>query len=242
MSEVNNENNLQEIEIQNIVGLRSNMYGLLSRGYSKEIDETYINQIKKMLPVLKEFQNNFEDEMFSTGVNKLEKYVENIVDMKEEIEEQARRFATIFLNVSPNDMIKHVHPYASVYLSAEKLVMQEQRDEALEFYARFGLGVDKNFKEPEDHIAAELSFLSMLNDLILKDITEKKLKSAYDKLQGHKEFMEKHLLKWIHLMGTDLRKADENGFYGILADLTMGFVRIDYKFLREFIEYIKENI
>lgn len=242
MSEANNENNLQEMEIQNIVGLRSNMYGLLSRGYSKEIDEGYINQIKKMLPVLKEFQNNFEDEMFSTGVKNLENYVENINDIKEEIEEQARRFATIFLNVSPNDVVKHVHPFASVYLSADKLVMQEQRDEALEFYARFGLGVDENFKEPEDHIAAELSFLSMLNDQILQDITDKNFKDALEKLNGHKEFMEQHLLKWLHLMGTDLREADENGFYSALADLTMGFVRIDYKFLKEFIEYVKENI
>jgi len=56
MSEVNNEHSLHEIEIQNIVGLRSNMYGLLSRGYSREIDENYINQIKKMLLVLKEFR------------------------------------------------------------------------------------------------------------------------------------------------------------------------------------------
>jgi len=99
--------------------------------------------------------------MFIVGVENLEKYINGITDIDEEIEEKARRFCTLFLNVSPNDVVKHVHPFASVYLSPERLVMQEQRDEALEFYARFGLGVDENFKEPEDHVAAELSFLSV---------------------------------------------------------------------------------
>jgi len=36
--------------------------------------------------------------------------------------------------------------------------MQEQRDEVLEFYANMALEYNENFKEPEDHIAAELSF------------------------------------------------------------------------------------
>jgi TorA maturation chaperone TorD len=232
---------LTDNELKDIVGLRRNLYGFLARGYASEIDKTYLEQIKELLPVLKDFANNFDDQMFIVGVENLEKYINGITDIDEEIEDKARRFCSLFLNVSPNDVIKHVHPFESVYLSPERLVMQEQRDEVLEFYAKYGLGVDENFKEPEDHIAAELSFLSVLNEQVLNDLNNGDTQNAIEKLKGHLEFMEKHLLKWIHLLGMDLRNADEGGFYGTLADLTMGFARIDYKFLKEFIEYLEEE-
>jgi len=80
-----------------------------------------------------------------------------------------------------------------------------------------------------------------LNEQILNDLNNGDMTNAVEKLKGHVEFMEKHLLKWVHLFGTDLREADEGGFYGALADLTMGFGRIDYKFLKEFIEYLEEE-
>jgi len=83
--------------------------------------------------------------------------------------------------------------------------------------------------------------LSVLNEQILNDLNNGDTGNAIEKLKGHLEFMEKHLLKWIHLLGMDLRNADEEGFYGTLADLTMGFARIDYKFLKEFIEYLEEE-
>jgi TorA maturation chaperone TorD len=181
------------------------------------------------------------DELYLKGVERLSEFVKNINDEDGLIAEYATRFATIFLNVSPNDTAPHIHPFESVYLSADKLVMQDQRDEVVEFYAKYGLGVDQNFKEPEDHIAAELSFLCSLNGQIANECSENiNMDIVADKLEGHQKFMEQHLLRWVHLMGIDLKKADENGFYSLLVDITMGFIRIDYKFLKDLIEYVKK--
>jgi TorA maturation chaperone TorD len=231
----------QEIDFRNIMGLRGSVYGILSRSYSEEIDKAYLENIRSFLPILEDLSKHTEDEHFVKGVKGLASFMENITNEDELIEEYAKRFASLFLNVTRSDSTKNVHPFESVYLSPAKLVMQEQRDEVMEFYAQYGLGVDASFKEPEDHIAAELSFLGLLNEQALNILIEADMKAASEKLEGQKQFMEQHLLKWVHLMCADLKKVDDGGFYGVLADVTMGFIRIDYKFLKDLTEFIKEN-
>ncbi|QAR34009.1 hypothetical protein EP073_11515 [Geovibrio thiophilus] len=230
----------QTINLKDIVGLRSRMYSFLSRAYTRETDVAYLQQIISFIPVLRKLGENTSDEMYLKGVEKLIERISSIKDENEYIEELARKFATIFLNVSPNNVIPHAHPYESVYLSSNKLVMQEQRDEVIEFYAKHNIGIGKDFKEPEDHIAVELSFLSMLNEQVFNAILENEMAEVQGKLEAHKIFMEKHLMKWVHLFGNDLRKADYDGFYNAFADLTMGFIRIDYKFLVNLISYSNE--
>jgi len=232
------ENNV----IKNVINLRSEIYGFLSRGFSMEIDSEYLARIRSFLPVLEEFGKQTSDELYLNGVGKLHEFIRDADDETETIEKNATKYATVFLNVSPNDVVQHVHPYESVYLSAEKLVMQDQRDEVVEFYVKHGLGVHKNFKEPEDHIAAELSFLCSLNEKIVSEFGGEPVSNAvvYG-LTEQQRFMKEHLLRWVHLMCHDLKKADPDGFYSALADLVMGFVRVDYGYLQEMIEYFSSG-
>jgi len=52
--------------------------------------------MEELLPVLKDFANNFDDKLFAVGVENLEKYINGITDIDEEIEDKARRFCTLF--------------------------------------------------------------------------------------------------------------------------------------------------
>ena len=231
---------LNKNEVENIIGLTSNIYGFLARGYLKEVDEDYFKKIKNILPVFQHLESCSGDENLSIGVRKLESYFVGIADIQKEIEKQSTMFTTLFLNVSPDDSIKHIHPFESVYLSPDRLVMQDQRDEVEEFYSRYGLGVIDGFREPEDHIAAELSFLSKLNELILADLVNDNHEATLNKLKGQQEFMEQHLLKWVHIMCAELKEACGEGFYNILAELTIGYIRTNYKFMLSFIDYLNE--
>jgi TorA maturation chaperone TorD len=234
----------QEVEynLNEAIRVRGDIYAFLSRGYKKEVDEDYLRNIEEIVPALERLSADSEDEVLNDGVKCLKEFVGSIQDRPEMLEELNRRYTTLFLGVGYKDTVDHVNPFESVYLSPEHLVMQEQRDEVVEFYARFGMGVNKeDFKEPEDHICAELSFISGMSNLTLTDLGEGDTKEAVEKLKAQKEFMFGHLLRWVHLLCKDLREAAKEGFYKSLADITMGFVRMDIKFLEGMIEMIEEQ-
>jgi TorA maturation chaperone TorD len=224
--------------IKEIIKFRSNIYNFLSRAFIEEVNGNYLEDLKEICPYFEKLATETDDEIFIKGVETLSKYLKEVNFDSDAIDELERLFTILFLNVSPNDITTHVHPFESVYLSPSKLVMQDQRDEVMEFYAQYGLGVNESFKEPEDHISAELGFLSALNELIISDFNKDDVTNVLEKLRAHLRFMEVHLLKWIHLMGSDLRKADKNGFYSSLGDITVGFVRIDYNFLKDLSQFI----
>ncbi len=234
----------QEVEhnVNEVIRIRRDIYAFLSRGFKKEVDEDYLKNIEEIVPALETLSKDSEDEVLNNGVKTLREFTESIkkASREETLEELNRRFTTLFLGVGYKDTVEHVNPFESVYLSPERLVMQEQRDEVLEFYARFGMGVADDFKEPEDHLCAELSFVSGLCNLALADLDKDEAKEAIEKLKAQKEFMYQHLLKWVHLLCKDLREAAKDGFYLALADLTMGYLRMDIKFLDELIEVMVE--
>jgi TorA maturation chaperone TorD len=233
----------QEVEhnINEVIRVRRDIYAFLSRGYKKEVDEGYLKSIEEIIPALEVLSKDSEDEVLNNGVKSLKEFAESIKNREEVIEDLNRKFTTLFLGVGYKDTVEHVNPYESVYLSPEHLVMQEQRDEVVEFYARYGMGVADDFKEPEDHLSAELSFISGMCNLAYTDLENGDAKEAVEKLKAQKEFMFGHLLRWVHLLCKDLREASKDGFYNSLADLTMGYVRMDIKFLEGVIEVMEEE-
>ncbi|WP_303699972.1 molecular chaperone [Flexistipes sinusarabici] len=233
---------METVDIQNTTNLRNLLYSFLSRSYAKEIDREYLLKIDSTLNMLKSYNEIAEDVMLGKGIGIMENFLGKAEDQNDLIEELALKYTTLFLNVSPNDVVKHVHPYESVYLSQEKLVMQEQRDEVLNFYDEYNIGIADDFKEPEDHIAVELAFLQKLNRDIYNDLSENNMSNALEKFKTHHDFMKQHLLRWIHLFGRDLMTADTDGFYDGLANITLGFVRQDFMYVREAIEYFENEI
>ena len=234
----------QEVEhnLNEAIRVRGDIYAFLSRGYKREADEEYLKNIEEIVPAFERLSTDSEDEVLNDGVECLKEFAESIKDRTETLEELNRRFTTLFMGVGYKDTVDHVNPFESVYLSPEHLVMQEQRDEVVEFYARFGMGVNKeDFKEPEDHICAELSFISGMSNLTLKDLSEGDTQEAVEKLKAQKEFMYGHLLRWVHLLCKDLREAAKDGFYKSLADITMGYVRLDIKFIEGMIDMMEEQ-
>ena len=234
---------LQDVEhdINEVMRVREDIYAFLSRGFKKEVDEDYLKDIKEIVPAFEVLAADSEDEVLDGGVKSLKEFVESLPGKTDVLEELSRRYATLFLGVGYKDTVEHVNPFESVYLSPEHLVMQEQRDEVVEFYARYGMGVSDDFKEPEDHVCAELSFISGMCRLVLDDFSKGDMKEAAEKLKAQKEFMYGHLLRWVHLLCKDLREASKDGFYNSLADITMGFVRLDIKFLEGMIETLEEQ-
>lgn len=89
-----------------------------------------------------------------------------------------------------------ITPTESVYLSAEGINRQEPWSEVKEIYAKRGFSLPVDFKEPEDHIGAELLFMSRMSCLTADLLNEGNRDKAYKAIKEQLDFINKHLGRW----------------------------------------------
>jgi TorA maturation chaperone TorD len=239
--ECKNMNKIENIDLNALLDMRSQIYFTLSRAFAKEVDKEFLEQLSNNVEILKNIALSSNDEAFIVGAEKLynlfKKLDNNSID--DFLEELACNFAMLYLNAAANTDTKHVYPYASVYLSENHLLYQEETEKVIKFYIENKVAQKKDFKEPEDHVAVELNFIALLTDNASKALLNNDKKLALKKLEVTKTFMEQHLLPWIHKFCIDLREAAPDDFYSSIADITLGFIRTDYNSLNDLFELIQ---
>lgn len=113
-------------------------------------------------------------------------------------------------------------PWESVYFTEERLVFQEQTLQVRQWYRRFGLEPEKLYKEPDDHIGLEMSFVSHLAKLALQALEEQDTIKFGQLLEVQRQFLTEHLLRWGPYWCTLVSKHAHTDFYKGLALFTQG--------------------
>lgn len=129
------------------------------------------------------------------------------------------------LFLGPNQAV--AQPYASVWMSGEKTLMQDSTMAVLELYRKGGFDLDDDFSDLPDHIAAELEFLYLL---IFRE-NQAHLTGEPDALAPvedlRRRFLDEHLGSWIGPFAAALAAGANSAFYRELAGITHNFVRIE---------------
>lgn len=107
-------------------------------------------------------------------------------------------------------------PYGSTYLEKTRRVMGDSTMEVLKHYQKAGLEVD--IKQPPDHIAIELEFLSYLCALEAEALQAGDLKQTAELQVERKIFLGTYVLPWMPEFIKNIRSGTENKFYLGLAD------------------------
>ena len=107
-------------------------------------------------------------------------------------------------------------PYGSTYLEKTRRIMGDSTMEVLQHYRRAGLAVD--IKQPPDHIAIELEFLSYLCALEAEALQNGDLKKAADLQTEQKLFLGTYVLPWMPDLVQNIRSGTKNTFYLHFAD------------------------
>ena len=102
--------------------------------------------------------------------------------------------------------------------------MQKERDAVLILYNSAGLVLSKSFREPEDHVAIELQFMSFLAGETAIAANAKNMKKVNDSIEMQELFLKKHLGKWLGFMTHDVMATGHVDFYKGICLLTQGFV------------------
>ncbi|RLI25816.1 MAG: hypothetical protein DRO52_03490 [Candidatus Hecatellales archaeon] len=121
-------------------------------------------------------------------------------------------------------------PYESVYRSRERLTMRESTLQVLSFYRRFGLSLSEGFKEPPDHLAAELEFMHFLTGKEAEAWKRRQNREVVEVLRAEVEFASKHLAPWLPALQACVEEKGEIDFYKIVIRLSRGFVEADLDF------------
>lgn len=111
--------------------------------------------------------------------------------------------------------------WESVYFNENRLVFQKQTLQVREWYARFGLQIERFNHEPDDHIGLELSFIAHLASRALA-VAEADPKCFGEFVEAQREFLTEHLLRWGPAWTRLVLQHAETDFYRGVAHLTHG--------------------
>lgn len=148
-------------------------------------------------------------------------------------------FCALFLNMSAHP----VFTSESVYLSDNRTIMQEQRDQVLDIYRFYKLSIDKDsFDWPEDHISMEMLFMTHLckqEGVLCRQALElgsSDESSCIDSrlafiAKAQKTFFDEHLDRWVPMFIEELSRHAETLFYKGIAEYLEEFLNGEREFL-----------
>jgi TorA maturation chaperone TorD len=117
-----------------------------------------------------------------------------------------------------------VVPWESVYFSDERLVFQESTLKVRSWYRRYGLESIDLYKEPDDHVGLEISFVGHLAKLALTALQQGDSEEVGQKLNAQREFLGQHLILWAPLWSSLMIEYARTSFYHGIALLTRGMM------------------
>lgn len=213
---------MQKMELEtlkaDVVG-ETLLFGLLGKILYAELDRSWLDSLIQD-DVFAESPLGAEQPEIQHGLELLGRWsVENHHGISEEElkrlqSDQLRLFIGLDRVVAP--------VWESVYFNENRLVFQKQTLQVREWYARFGLQLEKLNKEPDDHIGLEMIFLAHLASLSLSAIEKGNPKELDELLQAQRDFLSEHLLRWGPAWAKLVQQHASTDFYRGIAHLTHG--------------------
>lgn len=204
---------------------RERAYRLIARLFEREVDDGFAAHLTD--PNAFSIDNERVQAPF-------EALRERLGDCGEQVlEDLAVDFDRVFFGVGPL-MAEKAFPYESVYTSGSGLMMQDAYVDVRHEYREAGWVKNPDFKEPEDHIAIELSFVATCCALAARSLREGDEAAAESCLIVQRSFLDTHLLNWVERFAADVRKAN-GGFYADAASFMVAYLKADRELLKDVI-------
>ena len=196
---------------------RGSTYRLLSRIWGYEIDNVFWDRLRNVsIPRLSEMPEL--DEAYRQLKKILGESRQGI------LKELASDYATLLGDAGP---------YESVHRSSKGLMMQDEWEQVLRFYAQVGLKRSNGIKEAEDHLALELECMAYLCNRMLCDLKAEINHKVRLSLEQQMALLKDHLLEWVPSFFDRVAQSAKTEFYRAMAVITLGLLKLDFKLLKE---------
>lgn len=203
------------------------LYSLLAGLYRNEVSQSSWDELSKLA-----FPRECPVPVLSEGYRQLEAYFKR--PGRDPITDLAVDYARVFLGAGIAEGTA-AYPYASVYTSAERLMMQEARDRALAMYTERQLARSAEFDVPEDHLSLELEFACRLAEDAKLALSRGDLAAAVTALQAQENFLTQEVLPWLPRFCEDVERYSQTQFYKAVAKITGACVALHAGVLQDMI-------
>ena len=205
----------EKLNMKELAGHRSNLYGLLAAIYRREMTSDLLKQIKdpSMLEVLSDLGIRLNNGFLEKPEHQL-------------LEDLAVEYARLFIGPG-----KHFSPHESVHHEREDgrwgQLWGPSTAEVKKIIESAGLSYQSEYTGLPDHISVELEFMQQVT------LAEEKAWEDGDKnlalacLENEKKFIEAHLAGWIPDFCDKIINGAELPFYRVMAELTQKFIEFE---------------
>lgn len=214
---------------------RAQTYLFLSQIFFKELTAEAIEQM-----AVAEYPTDCGNENLDQGYALIRRYFKfNSNDPRTQL---ACEYARIFLATSVFGKNNKVAvPYESVFTSEEGLVMQESRDEVVRIFAEDGFKIDPDLHEPDDHLAFELEYLSVMNARASQLLVGENWEELIRNIERQQSFVEAHLLNWLGDLTEIAQEYAQLTFYIGMLLITQGYLQESRTYLAQALATMDET-
>jgi len=208
--------------LSQLIQNQEKIYSFLQGIYEKEVNKKFLAEMPEKMKPLEAAAGMVSSKESKKVIEEYIKFCNSIPSQQmDTVETQlAADYARLFLSLNKVP----AHPSESTY--REGTMMMHHRDEVLELYWSFGITAGKEFTEPEDHIATELSFMAFLCQKTNQALQKGDIKKAKEYAEAQKKFLANHLIKWVPNLVKDVLQYSHTPFYKGIAVLTDEFLNI----------------
>jgi TorA maturation chaperone TorD len=222
------DNQISGTETEQVNVARAAIYSFLSRAFKVEVDQRFLDSIVAVEPTIKSLGSSESGREFQEGSRELFEFTNHVKGLDEEqkgrlLTDLAVEYARLFLGMGD----KHVYLSESVYVGKDHLLYGEPFHEVIQAYKSLGFEKEKDFREPEDHVAVEFEFMARLCQWTAQTLKKQDVENTLTYLSLQKEFLTDHIMRWVPELCKSLDGAAPKGFYKALGHLTLGFITID---------------
>lgn len=171
-------------------------------------------QLEQLLPLLEELPLEPVNPEMNQGAALLAGYAR--MAGERDLEEEAKALRRDFVALFEGPGAMGAPPWESVYRTEEQVLFGPTTFQVRQAYQRWGLGLERPGREPEDHIALELDFLVYLTERMAAD---------EGAAAERERFLREHLLVWVAPFAGLLEDGAATAFYQGIAKLLVGYVR-----------------
>jgi len=211
-----------EVLCEKQLNLRSSLYELIASCLYAEPSQDTLRGLARHKPYLEDLLTHWHEPKLQESVFRFLRAAE-----QSNANDLAVDYTRLFLGGSPGSPC----PSESSYL--ENRLFGKSASDVKNFYASCGFATDESFTEPDDHIAVECYFMSLLarSSLAAWCNGGNEISSFRDHINFQLSFLEEHLSRWIEAWAMDVKKRSTSGFFRAIANLAVVTVKTDLDFL-----------
>lgn len=180
-------------------------FSIIGNYYNEQLFAGSLSNIQEML--YSSFQEQLQNQNVRIGLD----LISNVSE--EEFRESKYDFMKLF--VGPNQLL--APPYASIYMTDDRVLMQQEMNIVRNFYKRAGVEVQEKDQMPDDFIGLELEFICFL----LSQLSKEEIGEQAELINL---FLQTHFLKWVPGHCRDIIVKCETTFCKGMAYLLLGLV------------------